>query len=132
MKTDEEAVSSCGKVIRQSKFSFVQLHSMEYLLKATEEETAAANAETTTDPSSSAAKLGSSSSKVEETAALLDSQVCRVVEACPAKSVVFVVCGSSDIRRVRRIQQQSTPDLQRLRREVMLARTGCVLGFIVN
>lgn len=111
VKTDEEAVSQSSEVISQSKFTFIQLHSMEYLLKS---------------------ENGTDSEKIAATAQQIDTNVCKVVEGCPPKTVVFVVYGSSDIRKVRRMQQQDIPNLQQLKEQVMLARTGCVAGFIVN
>ena len=111
VKTDEEAVSQSTKIISESKFTFIQLHSMEYLLKA---------------------EGDSDRGKVEETARQMDDHVCRVVEGCPPKTLVFVVCGSSDIRKVRNIQQQEFPNPQDLRMHVMRARTGCVVGVVVN
>lgn len=111
VKTDEEAVSHSAEIISQSKFTFVQLHSIEYLLKSAD---------------------GKDQDKIEATAELMDSHVCKVVEGCPPKTLVFVVCGSSDIRKVRRMQQEDVPNMQLLKKQVMLARTGCVVGVIVN
>jgi DNA polymerase III epsilon subunit-like protein len=111
VKTDVEAVSRSSEVISNSKFTFIQLHSMEYLLKS---------------------EHGRDLDKIEAVAQEMDSQVCEVVGRCPPKTVVFVVCGSSDIRRVRKIQQEDIPNQHQLKREVMLARTGCVVGLVIN
>lgn len=109
--TDEEAVTKSIEIIPKSKFTFVQLHSMEYLLKS---------------------ENGANSNTIQETADAMDCHVMELVEKCPEKTIVFVVCGSSDIKKVRSIQQQECPDFQHLRRQVMVARTGCVIGVIVN
>lgn len=111
VKTDEEAVLQSSEVISQSKFTFIQLHGMEHLLKSDH---------------------GGNFDKIEAAAQQMDSHVCQLVERCPPKTVVFVVSGSSDIRKVRKIQQQDVPNPQHLKQQVMLARTGCVVGFVVS
>ena len=110
-KTDAEAVEASSGVISQSKFTFIQLHGMEYLLKS---------------------EHGRDPDKIEAAAQLMDDHVCKVVEGCPPKTVVLVVCGSSDIRKVRKLQQQDTSSPKELKQQVMLARTGCVVGVVVH
>ena len=111
VKTDEEAVSNSSEIISQSKFTFIQLHDMEYLLKTEE---------------------GKDREKVLETADTMDANVLEIVEKCPPQTIVFLVFGSGDIRKVRNIQQQEIPNFQDLKKQVMLARTGHVLGLITT
>lgn len=54
------------------------------------------------------------------------------MEGCPSKTVLFVVCGSCDIKKVRSLQQQEFTDFNQLKHEVMLARTGHVVGVVIN
>jgi len=110
-KTDEEAVEKTKEVISLSKFTFVQLHGMEYLLKSDSSLTG---------------------EKQLEQAEVLDRLVMSLVEDCPSKTVVFVVFGSGDIRKVRSLQQQNFTDFNRLKKEVMCARTGHVVSFVVS
>ena len=110
-KTDEEAVEKVKEVVALSKFTFVQLHGMEYLLKSESDLTG---------------------EKQLEQAEVLDRQVVSLVEDCPSKTVVFVVFGSGDIRKVRNLQQQSFADYNHLKKEVMSARTGHVVSFVVS
>lgn len=111
VNTDQEAVSNSSKIISQSKFTFIQLHDMEYLLKTEE---------------------GKDKEKVLEAADTLDTQVVEIVEKCPPQAIVFLVFGSGDIRKVRNIQQQETPNLKDLKKHVMMARTGYVVGLITT
>lgn len=110
-KTDEEAVSKSIEIIPQAKFTFVQLHSMEYLTKS---------------------EGGGEKGRILEVAEAMDSHVIQLVENIPQKSMVFIVCGSSDIKKVRSLQQQEHPDYHQLRKQVMKARTGCVIGLVLN
>lgn len=111
VKTDEEAIKRTVEIIPLSKFTFVQLHSMEYLLKSTPQVTKEKQLETAND---------------------LDKLVINLVEQCPSNTIVFVVCGSGDIRKVRSLQQQEFSDYRQLKKEVLVARTGCVVGLLVN
>lgn len=54
------------------------------------------------------------------------------MESCPAKTLMFVVCGSCDIKKVRSLQQQDIPDLRKLKQQVMIARTGYVVGVVIE
>lgn len=111
VKTDAEAAERSVEIIPSSKFTFVQLHSMEYLLKSESQAT---------------------NEKQLETADNLDKLVMDVVKGCPSKTIFFVACGSSDIRKVRSLQQQDFTDYHQLKKQVLVARTGCVVGFLVN
>lgn len=64
--TDEDAVAKSAEIVPQSKFTFVQLHSMEYLLKS---------------------ESGEDGNKIAEVADNLDSLVC-----CPALCVLVKGC----------------------------------------
>ena len=111
VKTDEEAVARSVEVIPLSKFTFVQLHGMEYLLKS---------------------DLQVSKEKQLEAALSLDQLVVDLVKGCPSKTIVFVTCGSSDIRKVRSLQQLEFADYNQLKKQVLVARTGSVVGFLVD
>lgn len=111
VKTDDEAVEKCEAIIEKCRFTFVQFHGMEYFLKSEE---------------------GNNVEKKREMANTLDRQVMTVIENCPSKTIVLVTCGSSDIRQVRSVQQEEFPDHALLKKLVMLARTGCVTGFVVK
>lgn len=111
VKTDKEAVKESIKMIPLSKFTFIQFHDMENLLKSS----------VTLDDE-----------KRLEMANVMDDHVIQVVENCPPKTVLFITCGSSDIRKVRSLQQQEYVDFLQLKKQVMLARTGCVVGLLVN
>ena len=111
VKTDEEAVEKSKEIISLSKFTFIQLHGMEYALKS---------------------EANASVEKQLETAEILDKLVMDLVGECPSKTIVFVVLGSGDIRKVRSLQQQDFTDFSRLKKEVLCARTGRVIGFLVN
>lgn len=109
--TDEEAVEKTKEIVPLSKFSFVQLHGMENLFKSD------SNAAT---------------EKVRTAAEELDDRVMDLVAGCSSKTVVFVVMGSGDIRKVRQLQQQEFTDFSRLKKEVTCARTGLVISFLVS
>ena len=113
VKTDEEAVDQIVSVIPMSKFSFVQFHNVEYLLRSEG-----------TDSSEKKSLL--------EEAATMDSNIIKIVESCPPKTIVFVACGSSDIKKVRSLQQQDFTDYVKLKKQVMLARTGFVVGIVID
>ena len=107
---DEEAILESVKIIPESKFTFVQLHGVENILKS---------------------EKSTGNEAIEDAVKEMDSHVVRLVEGCPEKTVVFVVFGSGDIRKVRKLQQGDS-DHQQLKKQVMLARTGCAIGLVIN
>ena len=111
VKSDEEAVVKSIEIMPLSKFTFIQLHDMENLFKQ----------DNPVDEGD-----------ISEAAKSVDDNIIRIVENSPQKSIIFIVCGSSNIRKVRSIQQEDYPDPHLLKKEVMLARTGCVLGVMVG
>lgn len=109
--TNDEAVTTGSRdVIPQCDFTFLQLHAMEALLKSV---------------------LRGNEERQRKVIQSLDSDVISVVEGCPSGSLVFVVCGSSDIHEVKRLYQQQGAD-EELQRVVREARTGRVVAFLVN
>lgn len=111
VENDTKCVEEALKVIPQCDFTFVQFHDMENFLK-----------------SSSA----SEKNMQEEVASMLDSNIIKLVDGCPKGTLVFVVCGSSDIRLVKKLQQDDFTDMAKLKRVVLAARTGVVTAVIVN
>ena len=109
--TDSECVTVAQTVIPECQFTFLQLHAMESFLKS---------------------PLKGDREKMLAVSEELDSHVMELVAGCPKKSLVFVVCGSSDIAEVKRLQQLDVPDLRRLKAAVTLARSGKVLAFLVE
>ena len=109
--SDDTVIEIAKSVIPKCDFTFLQLHAMENFLKSAQR---------------------SNKEKLEEVVDSLDSHVMDLVEACPSKSLVFVVCGSNDITEVKQLQQQQWSDFAKLKEAVMIARTGQVLAFIVN
>lgn len=110
VETDKECIEESAKIIPQCDFTFIQLHDMENFLKSSN------GSETT----------------AQEVADVLDSNIVKLVEGCPEGTLVFVVCGSSDIRLVKQLQQDDFTDLVRLKKVVLAARTGMVVAFIVT
>ena len=108
--SDEAATESSRDVISQCDFTFIQLHAMETLLKSEHQR----------DPEKQKAVMES-----------LDSDVISVVEGCPRGTLVLVVCGSNDIREVKKLQKLPEAD-EELQRVVKEARTGLVVAFLVN
>lgn len=109
--SDDEVVQKAKGLLPQCDFTFLQLHAIENFLKSGERD---------------------NKGKLLEVVESMDANVMRLVEECPSKSLVFVVCGSSDIREVKRLYQQSQVDYMKLEQVVMVARTGLVLAFLVN
>lgn len=107
---DEAVTTGSRDVIPQCDFTFLQLHAMEALLKSV---------------------LRGNEERRRKVIQSLDSDVISVVEGCPSGSLVFVVCGSSDIHEVKRLYQQQGAD-EELQRVVREARTGRVVAFLVN
>ena len=109
--TNDEAVTTGSRdIIPQCDFTFLQLHAMEALLKSV---------------------LRGNQERQSKVIQSLDSDVMSVVEGCPSGSLVFVVCGSSDIHEVKRLYQQQGAD-EELQRVVRESRTGRVVAFLVN
>lgn len=109
--TDNAVIKVAKTVIPKCDFTFLQLHAMESFLKSAQRD---------------------DKEKLLEVADALDSHVMDLVEHCPSKTLVFVVCGSNDITEVKQLQQQRWTDFGKLKEVVMVARTGQVLAFIVN
>ena len=109
VSSDQEVVDCAADIIAKHNLTFLQLHGYEDHLKQRSAD--------------NGAKMGA---VIED----LDSRVMRLVAECPSKTLVFVVCGSSDIREVKRLQQ--TQDHERLKEAVGVARTGLVLAFTVD
>ena len=109
--SDESVISQAKEVIPESDFTFVQLHDMENFMKTDER---------------------NDSEKLLEVANSIDSNVVKLVENCPSKTLVFVVCGSSEISQVKYYQQLEIPNNKRLNEAVQVARTGVVVAFLVN
>ena len=111
VKTDDEAVVKSLEIIPANKFTFVQLHDMENHLRSNPQ---------------------SNEEERQKVARRLDRLVMDLVKGCPSNTIVFIVCGSSDIRKVRALQQQEFTDFHQLKKQVMIARTGHVMGFLIN
>ena len=109
VRSDGEAVKKAAEVISSCELTFLQLHAMEDHLKGP-------------DPDSEVAMAAAA----EE----LDASVLHIVSGCPGNTLVVVVCGSSNIREVRRLQQAR--DSPRLREAVSVARTGLATAFLVT
>ena len=110
VETDKECIEEAVKIIPQCDFTFIQLHDMENFLKFS----------------------NGSEQTAQEVADVLDCNIMKLVETCPENTLVFVVCGSSDIRLVKKMQQDDFTDLVRLKKVVLSARTGMVVAFIVT
>lgn len=110
--TDEEVVEKAKVVIAEHDLTFLQLHSYEDHLKEHPK---------TLD-----------TGDIQATSVLhqLDSHVVDIIASCPSSTVVIVVCGSSDIREVKRLQQRQ--DLKKLEEVVAVARTGLTYAYIVR
>ena len=105
VESDEEAVSQAKELILDSQFTFVQLHGMEKMYK-----------QNNCDKSTYEKELDS-----------LDSHVCELISSTCQGTLVFVVCGSSYIGDVRRLQTAVPQDIAALKEEVKKARTGYVI-----
>ncbi len=107
--TDVECVDKSLEIIPQCHFTFLQLHDMELFLKGSKSHPA-----------------------VQSVADAMDDNIMRLVEGCPEGTLLFVVCGSGDIREVRKLQQDDFADPSQLKKAVMIARTGLVTACIVT
>ena len=108
---DAETVDQAIEIVPKCDLTFVQLHSMENFVKSGER---------------------NDSGKQLEIANKLDSYVQKLIEGCPSGTLILVVCGSSDISKVKRFQQQDFPDLRQWKEATMTARTGQVIAITVN
>ncbi len=109
--SDDEVIREAKSLLPETDFTFLQLHAMENFLKSPERE---------------------DGGKLASVVNSLDSNVISLIEDCPAKTLVFVVCGSSDIREVKQLHQQRLIDFDRLKAATTIARTGLVLALHVN
>ena len=109
--SDSETIERSIEVIPKCDLTFVQLHDMENFVKSADK---------------------NDSTKELQVANDLDMHVMKLVEGCPCGTLVFIVCGSSDISKVKRYQQQDFPDLRRWKEATMVARTGQVVALVVN
>lgn len=107
--TDEEAVEKAKVAITEHDLTFLQLHSYEDHLKTP-----------------AAGDMQKTTSVLCE----LDSRVVDIIGSCPSRTVVIVVCGSSDIREVKQLQQRR--NLEKLEQVVTVARTGLTYAYIVR
>jgi hypothetical protein len=108
---DAETVDKAIEIVPKCDLTFVQLHSMENLIKSSDR---------------------NDSGKQLEVANELDSYVKKLIEGCPSGTLVLVVCGSSDISKVKQFQQQDFPDLRQWKEATMTARTGQVIAVMVK
>ena len=111
VKSDEDVIQQAKTTVPKCDFTFLQLHAMEIFLKSDQR---------------------GDGDKLKEVVESLDTDIISIVEDCPKKSLVFVVCGSSDIREVKRLYQQPEGSGRALKAACMVARTGQVVAFIVN
>lgn len=106
--SDKQAVMVAKEAITDHDLTFLQLHGYEDHLKT----------------------LDTSGESWTSVLSRLDSQVMDIVSSCPSGTVVIVVCGSSDIREVRWLQQKQYLEL--LPEVVAVARTGLACAYIVR
>ena len=107
VSSDGQVVDTARYVISKHNLTFLQFHGYEDHLKG----------------------VGGGGG-VEGVLGKMDEGVVRVVEGCQGRVLVLVVCGSSDIREVKQLQQ--TQEIERLKEVVGVARTGLVLALAVN
>ena len=108
---DAETIDQAIEIIPKCDLTFVQLHSMENFIKSGDK---------------------NDSEKQLKVANDLDSYVQNLIGGCPSGTLVLVVCGSSDISKVKQFQQQDFPDMRRWKEATMSARTGHVIAIMVN
>ena len=107
VNSDEEAVEKAQESLLESRFVFVHFHSLENYRK---------NNETLNDD------------EICSVISLLDQWSYQLVQSAPNDTVVFIVCGSNNIKEVRRLQKEENVDQQALKTAVMKAREGLVLA----
>ena len=108
---DAETIDQAIEIVPKCDLSFVQLHGMENFIKSSDK---------------------NDSGKQLKVANDLDSHVQKFVDGCPSGVLVLVVCGSSDISKVKQFQQQDFPDLRCWKEATMTARTGQVIALMVK
>lgn len=108
---DMEILHEAKSLLPKTDFTFLQLHAMENHLKSPDR---------------------GDCEKLASVVDLLDYNVISLIEDCPTNTLVFVVCGSSDIHEVKRLNQQPSVDVERLKAAVAAARTGMVLALQVQ
>ena len=108
---DAEIIDQAIEIVPKCNLTFVQLHSMENFIKSSDK---------------------NDSGKQLKVASELDLYIQKLVEGCPSGTLVLVVCGSSDISKVKQFQQQEFPDLRRWKEATMTARTGQVIAIMAN
>ena len=106
---DELAIDTACEAVIDSKFLFVQLHGMEKYLKEEEKQ---------------------SERTLMSVVDTLDSLAGELITTCPPESLILVVCGSSYITEVRRLQKSVTIDHALLKKEVLKAREGMVVALL--
>ncbi len=109
VETDAECVDKAIELIPQSDFTFLQFHEMEFFHK-------------------NAKSVASEQSVVDG----MDNNLLRLVEGCPKGTLLFVVCGSGDIRNVQKLQRDGSANPSELKKAVMIARTGLVTAIIIS
>ena len=110
-ESDAETVERAIEVVPECDLTFVQLHDMEKFVKSASKNDVA---------------------KQLQVANEIDSNVLKLIENCPDGTLVFVICGSSDISKVKQFQQQDFPDMRRWKEATMVARTAQVTALMVN
>jgi RNA exonuclease 1 len=108
VSTDEEVLEEAREAVPTHDLTFLQFHSYEDYLKTTGD----------SSPPHMAGRV----------LRQLDSEAAEVAVSCPPGTLVLVVCGSSDIRRMKSLQQRQ--ETERLRELVAVARTGLAHAFI--
>ncbi len=109
IETDAECVEKSLEIIPQCDFTFLQLHEMELFFKGNKTHTT-----------------------VQSVVDAMDDNILCLVEGCPEGTLLFVVCGSGDIREVRKLQQDDFADPIQLKKAVMIARTGLVITCMIS
>lgn len=109
VETDADCVTRAIEIIPQCDFTFLQFHEMELFHKGNK-------------------SFANEESVVEE----MDNNVVRLVEGCPKGTLLFVVCGSGDIRNVQKLQRDDFTHPSELKKAVMTARTGLVASLIIS
>ena len=107
--SDDDCVEKALQKIPQCDFTFLQLHEMEMFFKGNK-----------THPTEQAV------------ARKLDDSIIRLVEGCPEGTLLFVVCGSGDIREVIKLRRDKFANSALLNKAVLCAKTGLVVAFITS
>ena len=123
-QTDDQTVDKALEVVPNCRFMFLQLHAMEHFIKSR------------SDVGEGPERMGQEGAESEEELRAvikgLEEDVLRLVEEAPSQTLIFVVCGSNDIRQVKRCDRRDPAGDARLKSAVMAARTGCVVAVIAN